>query len=1551
MARKLAEPHVSAFPKACDVKLGSRPEVSKLMKNWTRLALLWAACTLALALAAGTAFAAGSSYDANPLPGSTFQGADGNQDATPDAGGSGSTDWQSYAANSGVLHERLDQPVDGTGTLDYFYKGHESTPTDWVKDSVSGAITPAKSNALAQWSITDPLTSDVFFYFSFLRESTSNADSFYGIELFHDGHLWRNGNTNTDGTPTEIPCRSNGDLMISYEIDPANKNVAIKFYEWSNGAGPSNANPLLNCPEGATGSFVPANPAPSAAQAYMNFDGSITNYLNTAKFGNSISTGRFAEGAVDIDQALQTDLSDKPCFSFGYAQLHSRSSSSLASAMQDTIDPAPVQVANCTINIQKTVRVRTGGTESNPAPGGDTYGETASATVGDTLDYKFVVSVPSGSKSLQITDLHDVLGTATGDPSFCGTSNNGLPTSVASGGFNIGDSNQDGLVDPGEQWVYKCSYTTTSGDVARSPLHNTAFVTGRVPNCNLDLQYCGDQSSDDASANVGKATPQLSTTASNGSAGSEQTIGGTITDTATVSGGFNPTGSVTFRVYAPGDTTCATPLDWGDGDTSKTAALVGGQVTSPAFTTSAVGTYRWVASYSGDASNNSANGACNDPGEASLTKKATPSLATQGSNRVTAQTIGGTITDTATVSGGYSPTGSVTFRVYAPGDSGCATPLDWGNGDTSKTVALASGQATSPAFTTAAVGTYRWVASYSGDANNSSVSGACNDTDEFSLTKKDTPSLATQGSNRVTEQTIGGTITDTATVSGGFNPTGSVTFRVYAPGDTTCATPLDWGAGVTSQTVSLASGQATSPAFTTTAVGTYRWVASYSGDANNNTVSGACNDTDEFSLTKKASPAISTTASNGSTPLVVGAGSITDTATVGGGYNPTGTVDFVIYKSDSDPSKAVCDGTTKVGQDLGNALDGNLQASGEFMPTEPGTYYWIATYSGDANNNSVSGDCADASEISLVGKATPSLATEGSNRVDEQTIGGTITDTAHVTGGNNPTGSVTFKVYAPGDTSCGTPLDWGDGDTSKTVSLDGSGNATSPAFKTSAVGTYRWVASYSGDAGNNGVGGACNDDNEFSKTKKDTPSVTTQVSAAKIGLGHSVRDVATISGGYQPTGNVTFDVYGPVDANDSEPVCDETTFVTTLNGSPLSGGESRSDPFTPTQPGRYLFIAHYAGDASNNSASGTCNETNERVDVVSVAVTVQKDPNDTHAYDGDKVSFTITAKNTGTDSLANVELKDHIKGSTHTCETLSGPTGDDGNDQLDPGETWKWICTVTVVHSEENAQHQIVNLAHIEGDVVTTGDDTPNPSDHVVSNEDDASVPVFHPAIAIDKTGPATAQAGDKVAYVLTVTNPGDIGFAESTVKVADQQCNAEPVTLIGKSGDSSPSSLDPGDTWTYSCSVQTAVGDSAVHNTAGVTGCDRFGKCVDASDSADTTLTQPEQVVLPERVTPGTARLLGPTGCTARTFTARVRGSKIATVTFVLDGKVIKRVHNTKNASLIQLRVNPKKLRVGVHRLVVNVTYQSGTGTKPKTMRLSFQRCAKKLSAPRFTG
>ena len=94
-------------------------------------------------------------------------------------------------------------------------------------------------------------------------------------------------------------------------------------------------------------------------------------------------------------------------------------------------------------------------------------------------------------------------------------------------------------------------------------------------------------------------------------------------------------------------------------------------------------------------------------------------LSTRGS---AAPTSGGTIRDTAVLRGGSSPTGRITFSLYAASDTTCSKVL--------RKVSVAvrgDGRYVSPAVTPASGGTYQWVASYSGDRHNRSLSGSCND--------------------------------------------------------------------------------------------------------------------------------------------------------------------------------------------------------------------------------------------------------------------------------------------------------------------------------------------------------------------------------------------------------------------------------------------------------------------------------------------------------------------------------------------------------------------------------------------------------------------------------------------------------------------------------------------------------------------------------------------------------------------------------------------------------------------------------------------------------
>ena len=138
-----------------------------------------------------------------------------------------------------------------------------------------------------------------------------------------------------------------------------------------------------------------------------------------------------------------------------------------------------------------------------------------------------------------------------------------------------------------------------------------------------------------------------------------------------------------------------------------------------------------------------------------------------------------------------------------------------------------------------APGTYRWVATYSGDANYSPVGPTlCGDPFETVTFAPPQPTISTVATPPAA---FGGTSTDAATLTAPAGvtvppspaPTGTITFNLFGPNDPTCD-PL--GPIHSTSTVpvdhfgpppypSAASGPIVTP-------GTYHWVASYSGDAN-----------------------------------------------------------------------------------------------------------------------------------------------------------------------------------------------------------------------------------------------------------------------------------------------------------------------------------------------------------------------------------------------------------------------------------------------------------------------------------------------------------------------------------------------------------------------------------------------------------------------------------------------------------------------------------------------------------------------------------------------
>ena len=300
---------------------------------------------------------------------------------------------------------------------------------------------------------------------------------------------------------------------------------------------------------------------------------------------------------------------------------------------------------------------------------------------------------------------------------------------------------------------------------------------------------------------TGKDSPTITTQASETASG--MCGSSLLSDSATLAGGYNETGTITFTLTAPNGTTT----------TVGTVTVSGnGTYSSPTVTATQVGTYVFHANYSGDALNNAALD--NGKNESLTTGKDSPTITTQASETASGMCGSSLLSDTATLAGGYDETGTITFTLTAP--NGTTTTVG--------TVTVSgNGTYSSPTVTATQVGTYVFHANYSGDSlNNAALDNGKN---ESLRTGKDSPTIATQASETASGVCNTSVLTDAATLAGGYNETGTITFTLTAPNGTTTT--------VGTVTVS-GNGTYTSPTVTATQVGTYVFHATYSGDSLNN---------------------------------------------------------------------------------------------------------------------------------------------------------------------------------------------------------------------------------------------------------------------------------------------------------------------------------------------------------------------------------------------------------------------------------------------------------------------------------------------------------------------------------------------------------------------------------------------------------------------------------------------------------------------------------------------------------------------------------------------
>jgi uncharacterized repeat protein (TIGR01451 family) len=311
-----------------------------------RLPLLAVIGAFALAASgAGVAQAAPVPRSSTPLLGSSFQGGDGDQD---DQGRY--VDWQGYQAAGRVGHSPDPNAADSA-----FVSGtEEDEPGEWDLTTESGGVSPAKSNILDAWSAVDQPAADTFLYLAFTRES-ANGTTYVAFELNQDARLWDNGRA-------EIPCRRTGDLLVV--IAAHGSDIEVVLERWTTTANDAHT----GCAR--RGHLTRETSVASAdAQGAVN-TGPITSRLPGFHApGSTIAeAGVFGEAALDLSSLMERAFDDR-CFRFDSIWMHSRSSLSESSNMQDYVAPRRLAARTCAASGRKFLDLNANGQFDAGEPG------------------------------------------------------------------------------------------------------------------------------------------------------------------------------------------------------------------------------------------------------------------------------------------------------------------------------------------------------------------------------------------------------------------------------------------------------------------------------------------------------------------------------------------------------------------------------------------------------------------------------------------------------------------------------------------------------------------------------------------------------------------------------------------------------------------------------------------------------------------------------------------------------------------------------------------------------------------------------------------------------------------------------------------------------------------------------------------------------------------------------------------------------------------------------------------------------------------------------
>jgi uncharacterized repeat protein (TIGR01451 family) len=691
-----------------------------------------------------------------------------------------------------------------------------------------------------------------------------------------------------------------------------------------------------------------------------------------------------------------------------------------------------------------------------------------------------------------------------------------------------------------------------------------------------------------------------------------------------------------------------------------------------------------------------------------------------------------------------------------------------------------------------------------------------------------------QGGQTVTSVSAGSSVTDQATVSGvagGANPTGTVTFTFFTNG--TCN-----GTGMTAGTTSLTAGVATSDSEGPLAGGSDSFQATYNGDANYLMSTGKCEPltvvTPVLTIKKTADATPVSTGTTIGFSITVGNSSTTATATsvTLNDPLPAGTgIDWSISPAYSVPGS--CSITGAVGSqvlgcsfgDMASGASASVHISSATTGGSAGSYKNTATASA-TNASSVMASAtivvqAPGLSIKKTADATPvSVGTA---------IGFTITVANSSAAGTGTATTVTLNDPLP----AGTGIDWsispaysGPGTCSITGAVGS--QVLGCSFGNLAPGASASVhissATTAGSAGsylNTATASATNAPSVMASATivVEAPdlSITKTADATPVSVGTAIGFTVTVSNSSAAdTGTAT-----SVTLNDPLPAGPGidwsispayagpgTCSITGAVGSQVLGC-SFGNLAAGAPASVHIASATTVASAGTYKNTATASATNAPSIMASATIVVEapglsikKTADATPVTVGTTIGFTVTVANSsaaGTATATGVTLNDPL------------PAGPGIDWSISPAYSGPGTCSITGTVGSQVLGCTFGNLAPGASASVHVSSATTVASAGTYKNTATASatnapsimasatiVVTALPSTSLTETASATVIAnGTAVTFTYLEKNTGSIGI--SGVTVTGSLCG--PATFVSSS-DPSKTILDPGATWTFTCTI-----------------------------------------------------------------------------------------------------------------------------------------------------